>query len=234
MNRRVRWNRLVFGWGRRVVRLSVGCGLVMTGLVRLGMAQEPPIIQTTVEGARVAEYSFVYIDAPPPPPEIKVHDILTVEVDEKSEVLVNSRFTRQRNGAFKAELKDFARIIDGPAFAATATSNPAIDATLQNRLQATGQVTDQEGITYKIAATVVDVLPNGTLVLEARKSIRSNQDFFEYRLSGTVDKSSIKPNRTVRSENITGLQIERNQKGKIFDSTKVGWGTRILDFIWPF
>ena len=79
-----------------------------------------------------------------------------------------------------------------------AASQPTIDASLTNRLQTIGQSTDLEGITYKIAATVVDVLPNGTLVLEARKSIRTNQDFFEYRLTGRVDKGKITPTRSAR------------------------------------
>jgi flagellar L-ring protein precursor FlgH len=81
---------------------------------------------------------------------------------------------------------------------------------------------------------VVDVLPNGTIVLEARKSIRTNQDLFEYRLTGRVDRGKIKPDRTARTEDIAELQIERLQRGKIFDSTKVNWGTRILDSLSPF
>ncbi len=183
----------------------------------------------------IRDYSFIYIDAPPPPELIKVHDIITIEVDEKAEVIVNSRFNRQRNGSFTAQLKEFVRIrSDGPTLEPTAATQPGIEGNLQNRLQTIGQLTDLEGITYKIAATVVDVLPNGTIVLEARKSIRTNQDFFEYRLTGRVDKGKIRPDRTARTEDIAELKIDRIQKGKVFDSTKVNWGTRILDIIFPF
>lgn len=182
----------------------------------------------------VRDHSFIYIDAPPMPSLIKVHDILTIEVDEKAEVIVNSRFNRQRNGSYKAELKDFVRIAAGPRLLTASDNTPAIDGTMSNRLQTIGQLTDSEGITYKIAATVVDVLPNGTIVLEARKSIRTNQDLFEYRLTGRVDRGKIKPDRTARTEDIAELQIERIQRGKVFDSTKTNWGTRILDTIAPF
>jgi flagellar L-ring protein precursor FlgH len=131
-------------------------------------------------------------------------------------------------------LNDFVKIVSGPQLIPAAANQPAIEGSLQNRLQTIGQGTDSEGITYKIAATVVDVLPNGTLVLEARKFVRSNQDYFEYRLTGRVDKGKVKPDRTARTEDIAELKIERIQRGKIFDSTKVNWGTRILDIIWPF
>lgn len=185
--------------------------------------------------ASIREFSWIFVEAPPPPELIKVHDIITIEVDEKAEVIVNSRFNRQRNGSFAAELKEFVRIrSDGPTLENTAASEPGIEGNLQNRLQTIGQLTDLEGITYKIAATVVDVLPNGTIVLEARKSIRTNQDYFEYRLTGRIDKGRIRPDRTARTEDIAELKIERLQRGKVFDSTKTNWGTRILDIIFPF
>ncbi len=218
--------------------LSLSCrSLWLTGLAILVWpgflcAQGPPLIDMQ-DAPDIRELSWLYVDAPPPPPEIKVHDIIVIEVDEKAEVIVNSRFNRQRNGSFTAQLKSFIRLNDGNLEPA-ALNAPSIEGTLQNRLQTIGTGTDTEGITYKIGATVVEVLPNGTIVVEARKTIHSNQDFFEYRLTGIVDKMAIKANRTVRTENFADLQIIRNQKGKIFDSTKVNWGTRVLDIIWPF
>lgn len=188
----------------------------------------------TANDLEVRDMSWVYVDAPPLPPEIKVHDIITIEVDEKAEVIINSRFNRQRNGSFTAQLKSFVRLDQDGNLEPAATNSPAISGTLQNRLQTIGTGTDTEGITYKIGATIVDVRPNGTLVVEARKTLHSNQDFFEYRLTGVVDRGSIKANKTVRTESFADLDIVRMQRGKIFDSTKVNWGTRILDIIWPF
>lgn len=192
-----------------------------------------PMIADPVRGA-VRDYSWIYIEAPPQPGLIKVHDILTIEVDEKAEVIVNSRFNRQRNGAYKLELKDFVRLASGPRLLNASDNGPKIEGALQNRLQTIGQATDSEGITYKIAATVTDVMPNGTVILEARKTIKTNQDLFVYRLTGRVDKGKIRPDRSARTEDIAELEIVRTQTGKVFDSTKVNWGTRILDVIAPF
>jgi flagellar L-ring protein precursor FlgH len=214
-------------------RLGQGIVLLITGLAAPLAAQGPPVIEFE-NGPEVRDLSLIFIDSPPPPPEIKVHDIIMIEVDEKAEVIVNSRFNRQRNGAYTAALRQFIRFGQNGNLENAATNAPTIEATLQNRLQALGTATDLEGITYKIGATVVDILPNGTLVLEARKTIRSNQDFFEYRLTGTVAASAVTANRTVRTERFANLDIVRSQKGKIFDSTKVNWGTRILDIITPF
>ncbi|ODA28292.1 MULTISPECIES: flagellar basal body L-ring protein FlgH [Planctopirus] len=214
------------------VRVITTLGLT-AGLQQLALCQGPPII-TPLSDTRIEDYSLIYVEPPPLPPEIKVHDIITIQVDEKAEVIVNSRFNRQRNGAYAAELSDFVRFGDNFNLLPAAQNSPAIEGTLNNRLQTIGQLTDQEGISYNIAATVVDVLPNGTVVLEARKSIRTNQDFFEYRLAGRIDRLAILPNRTARSEDIAELKIERTQKGKVYNSTKTNWGTNILDIISPF
>ncbi len=202
----------------------------------LALAQPGPIIDP-MGSPRMQDYSWVYLEPAPPPPQIMVHDIITIEVDEKAEVIVNSRFNRQRNATYTAQLKEFIRLVNNDGYqkvVPAAASQPTVDATLTNRLQTIGQSTDLEGITYKIGATVVDILPNGTLVLEARKSIRTNQDFFEYRLTGRVDKAKISPTRSARTEDIAELRIERKQRGKVFDSTKVNWGARILDTVLPF
>lgn len=205
---------------------------VVLGAAELN-AQRSPVIDFGEE-LEVRNLSLIHVDMPPPPQEIKVHDIVTIEVDEKAEVLVSSRFNRQRNGSYTAALKNFVKFGENNKLENAASNAPTIEGNLQNRLQALGTATDSEGITYKIGATVVDVLPNGTLILEARKSIKTNQDLFEYRLTGRVDKSAITPNRTVRTEKFADLDISRTQKGKIFDSTKVNWGTRILDILSPF
>jgi len=182
---------------------------------------------------RIRDYSWIYID-PPQPQEIKLHDIVTIIVDEKSEVIMNSRFNRQRQSKLKAELKEFVRIGQGGNLAPAALNAPTIDAQLQGTLNSTGQLTDQEGIKYRIAATVVDVLPNGVLQLEARKKIQTQDDISEYTLTGELRATDVNPDNTASSENIASLNIVKQQKGRVYDSTKRNWGYRLYDLLSPF
>ncbi len=182
---------------------------------------------------RIRDYSWIYID-PPTPRVIKVHDIVTIIVDEKSEVTLNTRFNRTRNNSIEAEIAEFVRIGPEGNLENAAASSPKIDASLQGRIQNTGQVTDQEGIRYRIAATVVDVLPNGNLVLEARKMIRSNKDVWEYSLTGVIRSDDVNRDNTALSENIANLNIVKKQSGKAYDSTKRRWGITLMDWLSPF
>ena len=182
---------------------------------------------------RIRDYSWIYID-PPEPAEIKLHDIVTIIVDEKSEVIMNSKFNRQRRSVLKAELKEFVRLGETGNLAPAALNGPTIDAQLQGQLNSTGQLTDQEGIKYRIAATVVDVLPNGVLQLEARKTIQTQDDVSEYTLTGELRATDVNPDNTASSENIASLNIVKQQKGRVYDATKRNWGYRLYDLLSPF
>ncbi len=195
------------------------------------MPPPPPPYQMPPPSLR--DYSLIYIDEPLPK-EYMVNDIVTVIVSERSEVTLNSRFNRQRTSSLKSELKDFIRLGEGLRLENTATTGPSIDANQQERLQTSGQVTDAEGITYRIAATIVDIRPNGNIVLEARKSIDANDDLWEYTLHGEIRYEDIARNNTVLSENIANLNIEKRQKGRTFSSTNRRWGTKLFDALWPF
>lgn len=179
------------------------------------------------------DYSWIYIDGPEPR-EIKVHDIISILVDDKSEATLNSRFNRQRTANTKAELKEFIRLGKTGNLVTAASNQPTIDANLQSRLQSNGQLIDQEGMRFRIAATVVDVLPNGNVVLEARKSIRSNRDVWELSLTGIIASRDIKRDNTASSDNIANLIIVKKQRGKVYDSTRRPWGTLLYDRFFPF
>ena len=196
-------------------------------------AASPGVLIPRGRGRSVKQLSWTYIE-PPEPRVLAVHDIITVLVDEKSEVTVQSRFDRQKTSSLVAELKEFVRLDDSGRLVASALNQPTIDAAVQARIQANGNLADREGIRYRIAAEVVDVLPNGNVVLEARKSIRSNRDVWEYTLTGTLSSDKVNRDLTAVSEDVANLRIEKRQQGKIYDSTKRGWGLRMLDKLIPF
>ena len=95
-------------------------------------------------------------------------------------------------------------------------------------------MTDQEGIKYRIAATVVDAMPNGVLQLEAKKKIQTQDDISEYTLTGELRASDVGPDNTASSENIASLNIVKNQGGRVYDATKRNWGYRLYDLLSPF
>lgn len=196
----------------------------------------PPVVAPfpgMVRPRRMRELSWIQIDSLAPR-QMKVHDILTVVVNEASEVTQNSRFDRQRNATFKFDIREFIRIGETGNLRPAALDNPKIDTQMRNTFNSLGNATSREGMRYRIAATVVDVLPNGTLVLEARKTIHTNGEMWEYRLTGQARSEDVQANNTVLSENIANLHIDKNEHGKVKSSTDRGWLMRMYDALKPF
>ena len=67
-------------------------------------------------------------------------------------------------------------------------------------------------MTFRIAAEVVDIRPNGNLVIEARREIRNNEEVWMQSLTGVVRRQSIGPDRTVRSDEVAELRIDKREK----------------------
>jgi flagellar L-ring protein precursor FlgH len=181
----------------------------------------------------IRDYSWHYI-ASPQPRVIKEQDLITILVREISEVSVDSRFDRQRRSTLLAELKEFIRIGETRNLENAAENEPTIDANLSGRLNSNGRVSEKEEVTYRITATVAEVLPNGNLVLEAQKEIQTNKELWKYTLTGIIRSQDINRDNTALSENIANLQIKKTQSGKVYDSTKRPWGTRLYDLLFPF
>ncbi|MDA1018349.1 MAG: flagellar basal body L-ring protein FlgH [Planctomycetota bacterium] len=185
------------------------------------------------QSRHIQDRSWTFIDVPDPR-EVKEQDIITILVDEKSEVTVDSQFNRQRNNTFTVDLKEFVRLNDRGNLVGAAANQPAIDSAIQERAQTKGQSQERESIKYRIAATVANVYPNGNLVLIARKRIQTDDEMWVYELSGILSSKDVLPNRTATSENIADLLIRKRQMGKVYSTSKWRWGMKLIDALSPF
>ena len=71
----------------------------------------------------------------------------------------------------------------------------------------------QHLLSGSITATVVEVLPNGHLVVTGEKQIGVNQNVDVLRFSGTVDPRAIQPGSIVSSTQVANVRIESRGRG---------------------
>lgn len=95
--------------------------------------------------------------------------------------------------------------------------------------------TNREGkLVANITAKVVEVMPNGNLMLEARKELTINNEKQILVLTGLARPDDIDSNNTVLSSKIADAQIYYVGDGVIQDKQSPGWLVRIMDKVWPF
>ncbi|MDY0219620.1 MAG: flagellar basal body L-ring protein FlgH [Desulfobacterium sp.] len=94
---------------------------------------------------------------------------------------------------------------------------------------------DRSGsITASIAARITEVLPNGNLSLFGRRAMRVNGEVQYISVSGVLRPGDIMADNRVKSTYLADSRIEYSGKGTLADKQNPGWGTRIMDNIWPF
>lgn len=88
--------------------------------------------------------------------------------------------------------------------------------------------------TGAITTTVVQVLPNGHLVVSGEKQIGVNENVDVLRFTGTVDPRAILPNSIVSSTAVANVRIESKGRGAQGEVQAMGWFSRFFMNINPF
>ena len=85
-----------------------------------------------------------------------------------------------------------------------------------------------------VTCKVVDVHPNGNLVVFGWKEVRANKETQYLSLSGIVRPQDIRNDNTIASDLIAEARIEYTGTGVVGDKQSPGVGARIMDNVWPF
>ncbi|HKL82686.1 MAG TPA: flagellar basal body L-ring protein FlgH [Desulfobacter sp.] len=109
-----------------------------------------------------------------------------------------------------------------------------IDTSFENATK--GEATsDRSGqVTASIAARVTEVMPNGNLSIFGRRAMKVDNEVQYIMVSGIVRPGDIDSNNRLDSTSLADSRIEYYGKGALADKQKPGWGTRIIDNIWPW
>lgn len=163
-------------------------------------------------------------------------DILTVviEIDEKAEI--SNATDRNRTGSQRSGISQFFGIpqrIDRslPEGASTAE---AVDTGSSSTFAGDGSVSRKEKLTLRVAATVVEELPNGVLRIEGQQEVRVNFELRELLVTGFVRPTDISRQNEVTYDRIAGARISYGGRGQITDVQQPRWGEQIADTVLPF
>ena len=81
---------------------------------------------------------------------------------------------------------------------------------------------------------VVDVLPNGNLVIEGKRDTSFGGEHQTIVLRGVVRSYDVTSSNTVLSYNVADATIQIIGRGTVTDTTNKGWFGRIWDKVSPF
>ena len=163
-----------------------------------------------------------------------VGDILSIVVQETSVASKDNSTKTSKTAGVDASIASF---LFSPGASGLLTQKgqlPALKYSAQTDFEGGGTINNSEKIQARIAVQVIDVLPNGNLVVEGRRTTSFSGEMQEAILRGTVRPTDIGANNTVYSYNVADASIKFVGKGAVSDAQKKGWFTRLWDKLTPF
>jgi len=167
---------------------------------------------------------------------IRLYDVVSIRVDESANSLMLGDATSRKSTAYNAVVRDWVRMvgIDTIKPAPQSDGDPRVQVDQNEVYRGNSTMRSTETLTFNIAAQVVDILPNGLLVLEGTTTIDINDNALEISLLGTCRSQDIGPDNTVLSRNLVNKRIKKKEEGHVRDGYSRGWLTRVLAKVKPF
>lgn len=184
-----------------------------------------------------SNYSLFAV-VPPVPKTWAKHDLVEIIINESSVQSLQHTQDLQKTYDAKAQLDKFPSLSD--LFTqltlreGIGTIKPGLGVTSDNNFKGDAKLNRKDQITAKITATVIDVKPNGTLVLEAKESITTDREISTMVLSGVCRSDDITKSNTLQSSQLANLTIRIEHEGDVKDASEKGLIPRIIDEIFNF
>jgi flagellar L-ring protein precursor FlgH len=145
---------------------------------------------------------------------VRLHDVVSIVVQESLAASTDGQVKNSRASNMSSGLTG----LFGKLKSANNLQN-LIGQTSASGLTAQGQSTTNSSLSTTFGAEVVDVLPNGMLVVQATRQLTFSQQTQLIKLRGLVRPEDVSAQNEVASTAMTDLELEVTGKGIVNDST---------------
>ena len=159
-----------------------------------------------------------------------IGDVLTIVISEDSKVDNTAKRDMQkdtaRTSAFDGNLGIGKILPNIPGF--------TMDSAGSDQMKSKADYKDERSYTDRVSVIVMDVLPNGNLMVVGSRDRQIGGDIQTIEVSGIVRPSDVAYDNTVKSQQVANFRIVTKNSGISAPYTKPGWLGRIVNVIWPW
>ncbi len=168
------------------------------------------------------------------PKTFKVGDLITIIVREQRTFEAEADLETKKRFKLKSELEAFLKATAGGIGAAEfRRGKPTIDYQYDARLKTEGDSEREDKLTMRLTGKIIDVKPNGVLVLEAKARVQHDDEVAVMTLTGNCRKEDVTADNTILSTQLADKNVTVNNTGALRDATSRGWILRLLDLLKP-
>ncbi len=156
-------------------------------------------------------------------------DIVTIQIVESLAASQVSKSTVNRNSSVNSAITP-----PLPGTIGVDMKNLEMSAKTNNDFSGKGGTEAANTFSGSISTTVIEVLPNGNLVVAGEKQIGVNQNVDVMRFTGTVNPRMLQPNNVISSLQVANVRVESKGRGAQNEAQTVGWLSRFFLNFHPF
>lgn len=158
----------------------------------------------------------------------QVGDLITVIVSEGQTVQDDGKMEVSKGSSLDSALEVFD--VKPDAF----STLPALKYSSERSVEGETKYSQKGKFETRLSAVVLDVKPNGALLIEGRRTLHLDGDVKEMRVRGLVRPLDIAADNTVSSDRIGNADVSYESEGRRSSANEKNWFEHLLDFIWPF
>lgn len=179
-----------------------------------------PQSQGTIYQSGTAMYLFEDIKAR------RVGDIITIVLEERTQASKSAETDTEKETTLESQTPSALGDTFGRLGASVDNSS---------EFEGEGESSQSNSLSGNISVTVVDVHPNGNLVVRGEKWLTLNQGDEYIQISGIVRPVDVRPDNTVLSTRVADARIAYSGQGFVHDSNTMGWFAQFFNSVyWPF
>lgn len=203
-------------------------------LVRQGARHDP----LTTQDHQLHLYSPFSI-AKPEPRRLRMHDLVQIVVRETSRASRTQDLDTSHEWGIDGRVSAFPdlnlwQLLQLRTAAGRTTGLPEVRMDFTREFTGEGDYQRSDDISDRLTAEIIEVLPNGNLVLEARTTIITDQERSLMRVTGICRPEDVSVTNTILSNQIHDLNIERTHEGELPRSNEKGLIARVLEAVFAF
>jgi flagellar L-ring protein FlgH len=207
----------------------------------MSRAKPRPMIDANgrVEPRHELRQRSMFAVAAPEPRVYKIHDLVQIVIRETSKATSSQETEAKKKYNLDAKIPDWpdfqlADLLQFQLLAGASVPDPKVKVEANKNFKGEGDYERKDDLTARLTAEVIEVLPNGNLILEARTFIKTDKEQATMKVTGICRPEDVTAANTIQSQQVHDLKIEKMHEGELKDASKKGIIAKVLDTIFSF
>jgi flagellar L-ring protein precursor FlgH len=232
------------------ITLAAGLGIAFA-LASVGLAEEAPtgslmarqIDQAPPQSedgeAHALLDSSMFAMPVPKPRKFAPHDLVQIIVRETSSTESSQETETKKDYTINGKIGawphlSLSDLLQLQLKAGSTAGLPEVKIDAAKDFKGEGDYKREDDFSARLTAEVVEILPNGNLILEARTHIKTDEEENTIRVTGVCRQDDVTGANTILSSQMHDLSVEKMHKGELKDSNEKGLIAKVFDAIFAF